>query len=108
MTERACPLCGGLQARTVLELEAEDFCRVNPTYSRDFRSLLNLRSPAHFSIRQCIACEFVFAGQVPDQTFLETLYDRVIQRDQCVEGSENSPSYARRLRYVATLIDLAA
>jgi hypothetical protein len=42
-----------------------------------------------------------FASLLPDAEFLTALYDRVIQKAECVAGSENRPGYARRLRYVA-------
>jgi len=103
---RPCPLCGWPGGRTVFDLEAEEFCRVNWTYSRDYRSILGLPTPAHFPIDQCAACGFLFARLLPTPGFLRTVYEKVIQSEECRQGSENGASYSRRLRYVATLIAL--
>jgi len=100
-------MCGASDAESVLELEAAEFCKTNWTYSSDFRSLLGLPERAMFPIRRCRRCAMVFAGLLPDDAFLTTLYDRVIREADCIDGSENRASYARRLRYVAELIDLA-
>ena len=107
MDDRRCPLCGEHRNHTLAELEPADFCDVNYTYSRDFRRLLALPAEARFPIRRCATCGFVYAGLLPDQSFLTKLYDVVIQEAQCVQGSENYAGYARRLRYVAELIELA-
>lgn len=107
MRARACPLCGSNDREPVVELEADAFCRTNWTYSADFRELLGLPERATFPIVRCRACGMHFAALLPDDAFLTALYDRVIQRAECIEGSENRGSYARRLRYVAELLDLA-
>jgi len=100
-------MCGETAGETVLELEADEFCRTNWTYARDFRAILCLPARATFAIRRCSRCRFVHAALRPDDAFLVTLYDRVISDAECVTGSENTESYARRLRYVAELIELA-
>ena len=107
MRERACPLCGSNERELVVELEAETFCRTNWTYSANFRKILGLPELATFPIVQCRVCGMQYAALLPDDAFLTSLYDRVIQREECIEGSENRGSYARRLRYVAELLDLA-
>jgi hypothetical protein len=48
-----------------------------------------------------------FAAWLPNEEFLTALYERVIQRTECISGSENQTSRARRLRYVAELLELA-
>lgn len=100
-------MCGAAGGDRVLELEAAEFCRTNWTYSPDFRGLLSLPERAVFPIVRCRQCGFVFAGLLPGDEFLHTLYDRVIREAECIDGSENRASYARRLRYVAELLDLA-
>lgn len=107
MRLRACPLCGSTDHETLLELEANDFCRTNWSYSPDFRAILGLPPRAMFPIARCRGCHMQFAALLPEDAFLTALYDRVIQRVECIAGSENRPSYARRLRYVAELIELA-
>lgn len=107
MTPRACPLCGSNDSELVVELEADAFCRTNWTYAADYRQLLELPERATFPVVRCRQCGMHFAALLPDDAFLATLYDRVIQRAECIEGSENRGSYARRLRYVAELLDLA-
>ena len=107
MQPRSCPLCASIDAGTILELEAGEFCRTNWTYSPDFRAILGLQDRAIYPIQRCRACAFVYAGLLPDGAFLTALYDRVIREDECVDGSENRAGYARRLRYVADLLELA-
>jgi SAM-dependent methyltransferase len=107
MQPRRCPLCGSNEYDTVVELEADAFCRTNWTYSADFRSILGLGDRAVFPLVRCRRCAMVFASRLPDADFLSALYDRVIQKAECIAGSENRPGYARRLRYVAELLELA-
>jgi SAM-dependent methyltransferase len=49
----------------------------------------------------------VYARLLPPPDFLSCVYDKVIRYEDCVEGSENAESYARRMRYLATLLVLA-
>lgn len=100
-------MCGATDADPVLELEAAEFCRTNWTYSPDFRTLLGLEDRALFPVVRCRRCGFLFARLLPSDEFLHTLYDVVIREGDCIDGSENRSSYARRLRYVAELLDLA-
>lgn len=107
MRQRACPLCGSNDRELVVELEADAFCRTNWTYSSDFRAILGLPDRAPYPIVRCRLCGMHYAGLLPDDSFLAALYDLVIQRTQCIAGAENRESYARRLRYVAELLELA-
>jgi trans-aconitate methyltransferase len=104
---RECPLCGSGERRSLITLEAAQFCSVNWTYRADFRALLGLPAEAFFPIDQCVGCGFVYARLLPDEGFLAALYDRLIDQTECISGSENRASYSRRLRYVAHLLDLA-
>lgn len=107
MLTRPCPLCGSSARDTILELEADAFCRTNWTYSREYRSLLGLPDRAVFPIVRCRSCGMQYAELLPSDEFLTTLYERVILSPECVRGSENRASYASRLRYVADLLELA-
>lgn len=105
---RSCPLCGASDGATLLELEAEEFCRSNWTYDPQWREILELHDSARFPLRRCASCGLVYATLLPDDEFLHTLYDRVIVKELCVEGSEHRGGYAARLRYVADLLQLAS
>lgn len=107
MQPRRCPLCESNEHETVVDLEADAFCRTNWTYSADYRMILGIAESARFPIVRCRRCAMVFALLLPDADFLIALYDRVIQKAECVAGSENRPGYGRRLRYVAELLELA-
>ncbi|HEX6096071.1 MAG TPA: class I SAM-dependent methyltransferase [Thermoanaerobaculia bacterium] len=107
MQLRRCPLCGSNEHETVVELEADAFCRTNWTYSPDFRTILGIGEHALFPVVRCRRCAMVYASLLPDPAFLTALYERVIRKEECVAGSENAPGYARRLRYVAELLELA-
>lgn len=107
-TPRACPLCGSSEGEIVLEPEAAEFCRTNWSYDQRWREILGLPNPAVFPLRRCASCGLVYAALLPDDEFLNTLYDRVISGKLCVEGSEHDQSYANRLRYVADLLQLGS
>jgi len=107
MPARPCPLCQSVENESVIDLEADEFCRTNGTYAASYRTMLGLTTPAIFSLVRCRYCAFTFSGTVPEPEFLTTLYDQVIRRESCIEGSENASGYARRLRYVAELLELA-
>jgi hypothetical protein len=107
MQPRSCPLCGSTDRETIVELEADAFCRPNWTYSADYRAILGIGERAVFPVVRCRRCAMVFASLLPGGEFLSALYDRVIRKADCIAGSENRPGYARRLRYVAELLELA-
>lgn len=107
MRVRTCPSCGAGDAETLLEPETAEFCRTNWSYRPDFRELLQLPAGATFPIVRCRRCRFVYAKLLPDDAFLAKLYDEVIREGDCIDGSENRASYARRLRYVAEAVELA-
>lgn len=104
---RSCPCCGSSDGDLLFDLEAEQFCSVNWSYSTDIRQLLDLPLGARFPIYRCRGCRFVYARLLPPKEFLSCVYEQIILHEECLKGSENKTSYARRMRYVASLIDLA-
>lgn len=104
---RSCPLCGTAEGTTLVALAAAEFCDANWTYDPAWRTLLTLPDDAEYPLRRCGSCSFVYASLLPDEQFLQLLYDRVIVKESCVAGSEHSGGYATRLRYVADLLQLA-
>jgi SAM-dependent methyltransferase len=105
-TLRSCPYCGSSDRTPLFNLEAEQFCSVNWTYSKNYRELLDLPKFAVFPIYRCMNCGFVYARFVPSPEFLSAVYEKVIL-PEFKQGSENHASYARRMRYIADLIELA-
>lgn len=105
---RSCPLCGASGGVTLLELEAHEFCAANWTYDPQWQQLLGVPRDMRFPVRRCASCGLAYATLLPDDDFLRTLYDRVIVKELCVEGSEHHAGYAVRLRYVADLLQLAS
>lgn len=103
---RACPVCGTQDGSTLFQLNASQFCRANWTYAENYNELLGLSGKESFPIDRCDACGFVYTRLLPSDDFLRLVYDRVISFRECHAGSENATGYARRMRYVATLIDL--
>jgi hypothetical protein len=106
LKQRSCPLCGHHEASTILVLEAGDFCRWNPTYRATFRELLGLPRIAEFPIVRCNQCGFVFARFLPDERFLQLVYESVVDPAACEAQTETISSYVSRLRYVSTLLEL--
>jgi 2-polyprenyl-3-methyl-5-hydroxy-6-metoxy-1,4-benzoquinol methylase len=107
-TLRPCPACGSEERRTLFELNASQFCRANYTYAENYNELLGLAGNELFPIDRCVACGFIYARLLPADDFLKLVYDKVISFNECYAGSENGAGYARRMRYVATLMDLCA
>ncbi len=105
---RRCPACGSEKRSTLFKLNAAQFCRANWTYSENYNELLELTGNESFPVDRCVTCGFVYARLLPSQDFLKLVYERVISFSECHAGSENAPGYARRMRYVATLLDLCA
>lgn len=91
----------------LFNLKARQFCSANWSYSQDYPELLGISEEEAFPVDQCKSCRFIYARFLPTPEFLATVYDRVIHYEKCIQGSENSKSYARRLAYIATLIGLA-
>lgn len=104
---RVCPCCGSSKRSLLFELKAEQFCSVNWTYSNNYRELLGIPENVVFPIDRCSSCGFVYSRLLPSEEFLTVVYDEVILGELCRAGSENTGSYARRMRYIATLLETA-
>jgi 2-polyprenyl-3-methyl-5-hydroxy-6-metoxy-1,4-benzoquinol methylase len=105
---RPCPACGSEERSILFKLNASQFCRANWTYAENYNELLGLTGNESFPIDRCLTCGFIYARLLPSLNFLKLVYEQVISFSECHAGSENAPGYARRIRYVATLIDLCA
>src|SRR5688572_5530837 len=103
---RNCPACGQEERVPLFDLKGDQFCSPNPTYDRDWANLLKLKETDSFFIDRCSSCQFVYSRFLPDAEFLETVYDKVINFQNCRQYSENGSSYSRRMRYLANLVDL--
>lgn len=105
-TERPCPACGSHDRILLFPLKASQFCPANWTYAANYNELLGLTGSECFPIERCQSCRFVYARLLPSHDFLKLVYEQVILFDACHGGSENRLGYARRMRYIATLLDL--
>jgi SAM-dependent methyltransferase len=75
---RECPACGDARQEQLLTLPARLFCEANATYRRDYSKTLRVDPGETFPVVTCVRCRFVFAGLLPEQTFLDDLYEEVI------------------------------
>jgi len=107
-TVRTCPCCGGDERRRLFDLPLDAFCSVNWSYVPDFARVLGLPGTARFPLARCAGCGFVYAELLPSTDFLALLYDRVVRHDRDREAVETRASVARRMRYVAILLELAS
>ena len=105
-TVRSCPACNSKERHILFDLKAEQFCVANWTYLDNFDELLQIPKDARFPIDECVSCGFVYARLLPSPDFLLRVYDKVISYKKCREGSENRISYAARMHYIATLLEL--
>jgi SAM-dependent methyltransferase len=103
---RICPHCGSSKQTPLFELETEQFCSVNWTYSSNYRELLGIPEDVVFPIDRCLSCGFVYSRLLPSSDFLSCVYEKVISKEGCLEGSQNALSYARRMQYIATLLEM--
>lgn len=103
---RSCPLCGSDEGQRLFNLRPDQFCSVNPTYDQNVLTMLHLKETDVFPVVRCKSCEFVYARLLPTPEFLKTVYEKVISFRECCEHSENNSSYARRMKYTSTLMDL--
>jgi SAM-dependent methyltransferase len=105
-TVRSCPLCGAADRSVIFDLEAEQFCSANWTYTEQYPALLGIARSSRFPVDRCASCGFMYARLLPSPGFLSSVYEHVIDSEKCREGSENRDSYARRLSYLSTMLQL--
>lgn len=105
--DRRCPGCGERDRSRVFDLPAERFCASNWTYSKNYAAILGIEPDTRFPIASCRSCGFLYAEQEPNIAFLSQVYDEVIRHDANRSANQSLSSYARRMRYVADLLELA-
>ena len=103
---RSCPCCGISERERVLELPAQSFCAANWTYSKEFAQILSIAPDMPFAIARCLGCAFVYAELEPDAAFLAKVYEEVIRHDDNLAANEVAKGYARRMHYIANLLEL--
>jgi len=103
-SSRRCPFCGSNKSSCFMDLETDMFCLGNWTYNKNYKELLNLSHKATFPIHRCAACGFRFAKYLPNTDFLDLVYDKIINMQNCNDGSENLQSYSRRMMYLGELL----
>ena len=104
---RNCPYCGSDQRNLLFNLEVNDFCVTNWTYTDNFREILGLPDEAIFPIDHCSKCGFIYARYELSKDFLDIVYEKVIRGSCAIQASQNKSNYARRMRYVSQLIQLS-
>lgn len=105
---RSCPGCGSDRPRHLAAIAASAVVRENDTYRPEALDLLGVAATASYDIVQCVACDFAYAHELPDETLLATLYGKVI--DPAVrEGSATEEQWkAHQLALAAELVRRAA
>ena len=107
-TERCCPFCSSSTSKKLFNLSASDFCWSNWTYSEQYHTILQINSGKRFPIVRCVSCGFIYAALLPNEEFLSTLYNEVIDTKLAEQASLQIDDYVRRLRYIGTLMQLNA
>lgn len=100
---RDCPNCNSNVSRVLFQLEAKQFTKINPTYRPDYNQVLGISDDQLFPVLRCINCNFVYAGWLPDDNFLELLYDVVIDPNLGLLASRRL-SWLSRLSYVNSIL----
>ena len=100
---RVCPNCKSNTSNALFQLDAKQFASINPTYCSDYDKILGILPSQLFPILKCSNCGFVYAGWLPDDKFLEFLYDTVIDPSLGLSASRNF-SWLSRLSYVNSIL----
>jgi len=101
--QRACPNCDADKTELVIRLTAAEIAAGNWSYRHDYSSLLNIDAEQAYDIVRCSICDFVFAKTLPDSSFLDILYDQVINLNTERARNNYSGDFARRLSYLSIL-----
>ena len=78
---RNCPLTGEPHERIVFHIPAEIVAKENPTYRSSFSEILGISPNDEFPIVQSRS-GFLFAGWLPPDDFLNSVYDKVIDHSK--------------------------
>lgn len=100
---RDCPNCKSNASKVLFQLEARQFTTINSTYRPDYNEVLGIADDQVFPLLRCINCDFVYAGWLPDDNFLELLYDVVIDPNLGLSASR-CLSWLSRLSYVNSIL----
>jgi 2-polyprenyl-3-methyl-5-hydroxy-6-metoxy-1,4-benzoquinol methylase len=79
----------------------------NSTYRADGVQRLGIAAESRYPIVRCTNCGFVFAGQLPEEKFLRSLYDDVIDPEAARRESQSPPWVAHQLRLASLLLERA-
>ncbi len=91
----------------LFELVPAQFCKINWTYSQNWKGILETESiDQRFPVVECFACGFIFAGNLPSDEFLLRVYDHVIDQNLAFQASKEPSDISRRLNYLAQSIQL--
>ena len=91
----------------LFDLFPEQFCKLNWTYSQNWKGILELDSiDQRFPVVECLACGFIFAGNLPSDQFLSRVYDQVIDQNLAFQASKEPSDISRRLNNLAQSIQL--
>ncbi len=80
---RNCPLCDSLNWKIVASGQAEQIINASEYYDDSAYDRLGISPQPPFSLSKCQDCQFVYASQVPADSFLQRLY----ASSSCLEKS---------------------
>ena len=76
--KRACPFCSATESEVILDLQADDFTRLNPTYDLKKIDAMGFAQDQKFPIVRCCNCGFVYAHYILNDELLHYVYSTVI------------------------------
>jgi SAM-dependent methyltransferase len=106
LQNRNCPLCRSERRRELFAMSAEDIFAANWSYHRHAIASLRLSPGQSFPIVRCLDCAFVYAGLLPANEFLSTVYDEVIDTVAARAHSFSAASMSSRMLYLSRLLRL--
>jgi len=105
-TLRHCQSCDSNSSETLISIKAQDIANNNWSYRKDFDLLLNISGNDTFDIVTCSDCGFIYSKQLPNDTFLNILYDQVIDLKRPHALKLIKHEYPRRLHYLSIVSHL--
>lgn len=97
-------MCGCTDPLLLAEMSARQIVESSPYYSTDAYASLPVTPEALFPIVRCHQCSMTYAGRIPPQEFLDSLYDVKCDVEELVQTFVRPERMAFQLRAISALL----
>ena len=105
---RNCPLCDSSNWNIAANGQAQQIINASEYYNDSDYSRLNITPATKFSLSRCNDCQFVYASQVPSDSFLQKLYTGDGSLEKSVETFARPSRAAFAFNSLSTLLTAIA